>query len=143
MKKHQKVVMTRKEALATLHKLYDAVSWQWFLPGASQESIALKEEAQIALRTLDIAIHGKQASCIGFGFGLCKICYLRYSAYTVLLKGDPSGYAHPCCITCFRMLNDERRLERVAHVLPGASSVVLVPATASPSARRAVRSCSH
>jgi hypothetical protein len=143
MKKRQNAVMMRKEALAALHKLYDAVSWQWFLPGASQESTALKEEVQAALRTLDIAIHGKQASCIGFGFGLCKICYLRYSVYTVLLKEDPSSYAYPCCTACFRTLSVERRLERVEHVLPGASSVVLVPPPASPSARKAVRSCSH
>ncbi len=143
MKKNQKAVMTRKEALAALHKLYDAFSWQWFLPGASQESMALKEEVQLALRTLDIAIHGKQASCAGFGFGLCKICYLRYSAYTVLLKGDSSGYAHPCCITCFRMLSDERRLERIDTALTGASSVVLVSPPASSSSRKAVRSCSR
>jgi hypothetical protein len=135
--------MTRKEALASLHKLYDAVSWQWFLPGTSQESIALKEEVQMALRTLDIAVHGKQASCTGFGFGLCKICYLRYSAYTVLLKGDPSGYAHPCCITCFRMLSDKRRLERIDTVLAGASSVVLVPPITSHARRKAVHLCSH
>jgi hypothetical protein len=143
MKTNQKAAMTRKEALAVLHKLYDVVSWQWFLPGAHQESKALKEEVQIALRTLDIAVHGKRASCTGFGFGLCKICSLHYSTYTVLLKGDSSQYAYPCCTACLRTLSVERRLERVEHVLPGASSVVLVAPTASPSARKAVRSCSR
>jgi hypothetical protein len=143
VKKNQKAAMTRKEALAVLHKLYDVVSWQWFLPGASQESTALKEEVQLALRTLDIAVHGKQASCIGFGFGLCKICYLHYSAYMVLLKGDLSGYAHPCCTLCLRTLADEHRLERIDTVLTGASSVVLVPPAKIPPQRKAVHSCSH
>jgi len=135
--------MTRKEALATLHKLYDAVSCQWFLPGVSQESKTLKEEVQTALRTLDIAVHGKRASCTGFGFGLCKICYLRYSVYTVLLKGDTSGYAYPCCTRCLRTLVNEHRLKCIEQVLTGASSVVLIPPATSPSHRKAVRACSH
>lgn len=135
--------MTRKEALATLHKLYDAVSSQWLGPGASPERKAFKEEVQVALRTLDIAVHGKQASCNRFGFGLCKICYLHYSVYIVLLKGDLSGYAYPCCPPCLRTLVDEHRLERIEHVLAGASSVVLVPPATSPSQRKAVHSCSH
>ncbi len=135
--------MTRKEALATLHKFYDAVSWQWFLPGVSQEGKTLKEEVQTALRTLDIAVHGKQASCTGFGFGLCKICYLRYSVYTVLLKGDTSGYAYPCCTRCLRTLVSERRLERLEQVLTGASSAVLIAPATSHARRKAVHSCSH
>ncbi len=87
-KTNQNVAMTRKEAHAILHKLSDAVSSQWFQPGASPESTAFfKEEMQTALCTLDIAVHGKRASCTGFGFGLCRICYLRYGSYTVLLRG--------------------------------------------------------
>jgi hypothetical protein len=139
----KKPEMTRKEALAILHKLSDVVSPQWFQPEASQESKALKEEVRIALRTLDIAVHGKQASCIGFGFGLCKLCSLHYSAYTVLLKGDTSGYASPCCTRCLRTLANEHCLERIDTVLTGARSVVLVPSPASPSQRKAVHSCSH
>ncbi len=85
-KTNQNAAMTRKEAHAMPHKLSDAVSSQWFQPGASPESTAFFEEMQAAFCTLDIAVHGKRASCTGF-FGLCRICYLRYISYTVLLRG--------------------------------------------------------
>ena len=105
--------MTRKEALATLHKLYDQIGWQFC------EDRAFREQVQSALRTLDVAIHGKQASVSGFGFGLCRICYLRYSACTVLLKGDTPS-ARPCCILCFARLREEQLHECIEDVQMGA-----------------------
>jgi len=139
----KKPEMTRKAALAVLHQFSDAVSWQWFLPEVSPERKALKDEVQTALRTLDTVVHGTRASCYGFGFGLCQICYLRYSASTVRLKGDPSGYAHACCTSCLRMLDDEGRLRHIEQVLTGVSSGVLVPPVTLRSRRKAVYSCSH
>jgi len=123
--------MTRKQALATLHTLSDRVRWQFY------QDRAFREQVQSALRTLDVAIHGKQASVSGFGFGLCRICYLRYSACTVLLKGDTPS-ARPCCILCFARLREEQHLERVEDAHTGA---IAAPAQLGAHSCREVHSC--
>jgi hypothetical protein len=71
--KRQKPEMARKEALAILHKLHDAVGWHLYSPDASEEDQALRTQMHTAFRMLDLALHGEEArSC-----PLCAFCYLH------------------------------------------------------------------
>src|SRR5690348_8070109 len=78
MNKNTSSKMTRKEALAVLHKAYDAVGWSLFSENATEEAKALREQVPDAFRVFDVALYGEQARLRATG-GLCHICYLRMS----------------------------------------------------------------
>ena len=117
MKKNQKAVMTRKEALAVLHKLYDVVGWHLYGEdvGASitDEEKALREQIWDAFRVLDRAVHGEPPN-FGFSSTLCEVCYLRYlhvgSNHLVYLKGQAT--CKRCCAQCLEHLRVEGKIER-------------------------------
>jgi hypothetical protein len=117
MKKNQKAAMTRKEALAVLHKLYDVVGWHLYGEdvGASitDEEKALREQVWDAFRILDRATHGEPLN-YGFSSSLCEVCYLRYlhigSNHLVYLKGH--AICKRCCAQCLEHLKAEGKIER-------------------------------
>ena len=106
---NNKPTMTRKEALAVVHKVYEAGGVHIYSPDASHEAIVLREQIHVAFQVLDIAVHGK----IPLGFGsLCDVCYLHYVPTDnpfVRLKGDSAIYAP--CTQCLGRLKTEGKIE--------------------------------
>jgi hypothetical protein len=101
--------MTRKEALAILHKAYDAVGWHLYGENATEEAKALREQVPDAFRIFDVALYGEQASLRATG-GLCHICYLRMSMRQPLVCKKGRCCAEPCCTSCFEQLKAEQQL---------------------------------
>ncbi|SRR6266487_437593 len=107
--------MTRKEALAILHKMYAAVGHHLFMDTASQDMKMLREQVWGALRLLDTALHGKAPS--NCSSELCEVCYLHYvrtSSPWVFLKSKPASPLD-CCDTCLQRLRTEGQIERLEN----------------------------
>jgi len=103
--------MTRKEALAVVHKVYEAQGFRIFREDATEEEKALQEQIHTAFRILDVAFHGEGARY--FSTGLCSFCYLRLShGFQVRIKGDSMRLMRPCCPGCQEHLQTEQKLER-------------------------------
>lgn len=115
--RNKKPDMTRKEALAVLHKLYDVVGWHLYGEdvGASitDEEKALREQIWDAFRVLDRAVYGEPPNS-GFHNILCEVCYLRYlhlgTTHLVSLKGQITWKR--CCAQCLEHLKAEGTMER-------------------------------
>ena len=102
--------MTRKEALAVVHKVYEAEGFRIFKSDASKEEKALQDQIHKAFTVLDVAIHGAGARYSSLG--LCAFCFLRLShGVCVLVKGD--YIRRPCCTVCRKQLHAEQKLESV------------------------------
>jgi hypothetical protein len=99
--------MTRKQALAVLHKLDRAVSWYL---GNSEEERAIEEQLFDAFRVLDLALYGDAI----YTRPLCQHCYFQLCPYDhiqVCAKGQ--AYHTPCCPTCFERLKAARQVEYI------------------------------
>jgi len=110
----KKQEMTRKEALAVLHKLNAAVGNHLYADTATPEMKTLREQVYSALRLLDTALHGKAPA--GFG-SLCAVCYLHFvptSSPWVFLKSKPDTLLD-CCDTCIEQLKAEGKIERLEN----------------------------
>lgn len=102
--------MTRKEALAILHKVYKAGGIHIFDSNASEEAKTLRTQVHKAFDILDVAIHGPEAGLTLFG--LCEFCYLQVSCgVRVQVKGD--CFLRPCCPTCKELLQVVQKIERI------------------------------
>ena len=107
-KQQRRPGMTRKEALAVLHKVHDAVGWHLFSSDASEECKVLADQVHTAFRILDMALHGEQAR---YGDDFCRVCYLHPSIpdQKVYLKSK-TYFALPCCSTCLERLQNEQQI---------------------------------
>ncbi len=112
MSKKERPEMTRKEALAVLHKIYNAVGWHLLSDGVSEEEKALNKQAFAAFLTLDVALHGEQAKY--YSDGLCRLCYLRMGMEGILVHAKGQSFREPCCTTCFEQLKTENKIESIA-----------------------------
>src|SRR5437660_8639232 len=102
--------MTRKEALAVLHKVYQAGGIYIFSPDAPEDAKALREQVHTAFRILAIVIHGEEARYASF----CHFCYLRFSQRLYArLKGAYVSW--PCCTTCKEQLEEAQKLTYVGE----------------------------
>jgi hypothetical protein len=101
--------MTRKEALAALHKLceesIDHVPMSVFL---SEEHKALRKEVRCAFDVLDRAFHCRKS---GQFSSLCERCYLRYAECIAEEKEKDS--ITWCCTSCWERLKAEGKLEAI------------------------------
>ncbi len=113
--KNQKPGMTRKEALAVLHKVFDTVGWHLYSENPSEEEKALGDQVYDAFRIFDVAAHGEKGRYQVTG-GLCHYCYLRMSMDKPLVckKGQRgqryADWAQPCCSSCFEQIKAEQQL---------------------------------
>jgi len=106
--------MTRKEALAILHKVYRAGGIHIFSSDASEEAKILQTQVHKAFSILDAAIHGAEARLLLFG--LCDFCYLQLShGVRVQVKGD--CFLRPCCLTCKKQLQAAQEIECIKNEL--------------------------
>ncbi len=102
--------MTRKEALAILHKVYRAGGIHIFSSDASEEAKTLRGQVHKAFNILDVAFHGPEAD-LAF-YGLCDFCYLHLSnGVRVQVKGD--YILRPCCTTCKKQLQAAQNIEHI------------------------------
>lgn len=100
--------MTRKEALAVLHKVHNAVGWHLCDPDASEECKVLAKSVHTAFRVLDEALHGDP---IKYSSDLCVVCYLRPGLRDqyVYLKSK-AHISQPCCAPCLEQLQQEQQI---------------------------------
>src|SRR5690348_4051546 len=107
-KQQRRPEMTRKEALAVLHKVHDAVGWHLFSSDASQECKVLADQVHTAFRTLDMALYGDEAK---YGDHLCRVCYLHPSIpdQKVYLKSK-DYFGLPCCPACLERLQNTQQI---------------------------------
>jgi hypothetical protein len=111
--KHLK--FTPKEALAVLHKLHEAVGWRLYLPEATVEEQALREQTCEAFYTLRLAIHG--TAPLNASSALCDVCYLCYVPLAnpfVFLKDDFRSHKSPCT-ACMERLKAEGKIARIEN----------------------------
>jgi hypothetical protein len=104
-----------KEALAVLHKLNAAVGWRFYLPEATAEEQALREQIWTALHVLRLAIHGKAP--LDTASVLCDVCSLRYVPIDnpfVFLKDDSGCHKAPCT-ECLERLKAEGKIARIEN----------------------------
>jgi hypothetical protein len=110
MNKQTRPEMTRKQALAILHKAHDAVGWHLYSPEASGEEQALRAQMHTAFRVLDRALHGQEASYCP----LCEFCYLHLCTDDYIqARTKGQLYAQPCCMPCIERLKAAQQLEYI------------------------------
>ncbi len=108
MSKKQKQAMTRKEALAVLHKVNDAVGRYLYAESASEEEKVLRKQVYSAFRVLDRAVHPTLAT--SYSDTLCEFCYLRLSMQDTLAYARGNNYPSHCCEACLEQLKAEKKL---------------------------------
>ena len=107
--------LTPKEALAVLHRLNEAVGWRLYLPEATVEEQALREQACEAFYALRLAIHG--TAPLDASSALCDVCYLCYVPLAnpfVVLKGGSGSHKAPCT-ACLERLKAEGKIARIEN----------------------------
>jgi hypothetical protein len=112
--KRQKPEMTRKEALAVLHKVQDAVGGHLFSPDATEECKMLADQVFTAFRVLNVALLGEWAR---YSDDLCEVCYLRRSIpnQKVSLKNNKPYLSRPCCPSCLEQLQNEQQVAAMEY----------------------------
>jgi len=108
MSKKQKQAMNRKEALAVLHKVNNAIGWHLYSSSASEEEKALRAQVYTAFRVLDKAVHPALAS--SYSSALCEFCYLRTSMQDTLVYVKGNTYSSYCCEVCLEQLKTEKKI---------------------------------
>src|SRR5689334_15850502 len=94
MRKKTSPEMTRKQALAILHKAHDAVGWHLYGPDASEEERILRGQLSDAFRVLDLALHGKEVHYRP----LCEHCYLQLCPFDYIQVHIKEQFrTSPCC----------------------------------------------
>jgi hypothetical protein len=116
--------MTSKEALAVLHKIYDAVGHYLYREEASQEEQRLRKQVYQAFSLLDGAIHGKNADDLE----LCQCCYLRFALEDLIIRVRDRATSLPCCVDCLRRLQAEHTITRLLRWDTNTQNWVEVPA---------------
>ncbi|MBV9688396.1 MAG: hypothetical protein JO202_01675 [Ktedonobacteraceae bacterium] len=97
--------MTRKQALALLHTLYEAyietLPYEVFNTDAQQ---AFRHQVHCAFFILDAAIHKKPVS-------LCQVCYLRCASHFACVQREPLSLWRNCCRLCLEQLQAQQKME--------------------------------
>jgi hypothetical protein len=101
--------MSLKEALAVLHKVYDALGLSLYCKEATQEEHTLRGQVEAAFQLLDSALHGRQTAYRD----LCRYCYLNRWAGDILVQIGGRSTSNPCCASCLSRLQAEHAIVRL------------------------------